>query len=206
MEAKLIQIHPQNPEERKIKEVVECLKAGGLIVFPTDTIYAIGCDLLNKRAIEKVGKIKSNKPEKFHLSIICEEMSQIALFAKNLSTPTFKLMKSLLPGPYSFILQANSNIPKLFDSKKKTVGIRMPSNKIAVVIVKFLGNPLVTTSIKNHDKILEYSTDPEQIFEEYKNIVDIIIDGGSGGNKPSTVIDCTGEEPTLVRLGLGVWS
>jgi len=200
-----LEIHPKNPEERKITEVVQCLKAGGIIIYPTDTVYAIGCDLLNKRAVEKVGKLKSAKPEKLNLSFICNDLSHISEYVRNLPTPTFKLMKSLLPGPYAFILEANGNVPKLLDTKKKTVGIRIPNHAIPRNIVNLLGNPLVTTSIKNDDEIIEYTTDPDEIYEDYKNLVDMIINGGNGGNVPSTILDCTGNEPKLVRSGLGEW-
>jgi tRNA threonylcarbamoyl adenosine modification protein (Sua5/YciO/YrdC/YwlC family) len=200
-----LEIHPNNPEPRKIQQVVECLTSGGVIIYPTDTVYAIGCDLFQKKAIEKVGKLKSNKPEKLNLSFICNDLSHISQYVKNLSNTNFKLMKSLLPGPYAFILEANSNVPKLLDTKKKTVGIRIPNHPIPQEIVKILGNPLVTTSIKSDDLILEYTTYPEQIHEDYKNQVDMVIAGGIGGNIPSTVLDCTGTEPVLIRQGLGEW-
>lgn len=205
MAATYIHIHPKNPEERKIAEVVQCLKSGGIIIYPTDTVYAIGCDLLNKKAVEKVGKLKSTKPEKLNLSFICNDLSHISEYVRNLPTPTFKLMKSLLPGPYAFILEANSNVPKLLDTKKKTVGIRIPNHPIPRNIVQMLGNPLVTTSIKNDDEIIEYTTDPDEIFEDYKNLVDMVINGGNGGNIPSTILDCTAMNPILVRSGLGEW-
>lgn len=205
MSAIYLEIHPNNPEPRKIQQVVECLTSGGVIIYPTDTVYAIGCDLFQKKAIEKVGKLKSNKPEKLNLSFICNDLSHISQYVKNLSNTNFKLMKSLLPGPYAFILEANSNVPKLLDTKKKTVGIRIPNHPIPQEIVKILGNPLVTTSIKSDDLILEYTTYPEQIHEDYKNQVDMVIAGGIGGNIPSTVLDCTGTEPVLIRQGLGEW-
>jgi tRNA threonylcarbamoyl adenosine modification protein (Sua5/YciO/YrdC/YwlC family) len=200
-----IDIHPDNPEERKIKEVVECLRRGGVIIYPTDTVYAIGCDLLNKKAVERVGKLKSIKPEKLNLSFICNDLSHISEYVKNLPTSTFKIMKKLLPGPYAFILEANNNVPRLLDNKKKTVGIRIPNHAIPRTIVRVLGNPLVTTSIKNDDEIIEYTTDPEEIYKDYKHLVDLIINGGMGGNVPSTILDCTNTEPVLVREGLGKW-
>ncbi|MDX2190013.1 MAG: L-threonylcarbamoyladenylate synthase [Bacteroidota bacterium] len=205
MPAEFINIHPINPETRKIDEVVQCLKKGGVIIYPTDTVYAIGCDLFNNKAVQKVCKLKEMKPEKMNLAFICNDMSQISHYVKNLSTPNFKLMKSLLPGPYAFILEASSEVPKILDVKKKQVAIRIPNHNIPRAIVRELGNPLVTTSIKNDDAIKEYTTDPEEIFAEYKHLVDYIIDGGVGNNIPSTIIDCIDDSPRVIRRGLGDW-
>ena len=206
MSAIYLELNSINPQERKIREIVSCLRDGGIIIYPTDTVYAIGCDLFNNKAVQKVSKLKGVKPEKMNLSFICNDLSHISEFVRNLSTGHFKLMKSLLPGPYTFILEANNQVPKILDTKKKSVGIRIPNHEIPRSIVRELGNPLVTTSIKNDDEILEYTTNPDDIFDDYKNIVDIIINGGYGGNIPSTVIDCTSDEPVLIRKGLGEWN
>jgi tRNA threonylcarbamoyl adenosine modification protein (Sua5/YciO/YrdC/YwlC family) len=206
MSAEYLQIHPKNPEESKILKVVRCLQDGGVVIYPTDTIYGLGCDLFNTKAVQRVSKLKGIKPEKMNLSLICYDLSHIAEYTKNLPTTTFKTMKSLLPGAYTFILEANHKVPKILDAKKKTVGIRIPNHPIPRMIVKELGNPLVTTSIKNEDEILTYATDPEEIYEEYKHKVDMVIDGGFGGNIPSTIIDYTDNEPVLIRKGLGEWN
>lgn len=198
----LLEIHPQNPDIRKIKTITECVKNGGVIIFPTDTIYSFGCSLLKYKAIEKLAKLKNVRPEKHNFSIICSDLSNISTYAK-VSTPAYKLMKKVLPGPYTFILPASSNVPNYFSTNKKTVGIRVPDSKICLEIIKQLEHPLVSTSIHDDDEIIEYSTDPELIYEKYKNQVDIVIHGGYGGNIPSTVIDYTLEKPTLVREGAG---
>jgi len=205
MPAQYLEVHPKNPESKKIKEVVDCLMGGGIIIYPTDTIYGLGCDLKNSKAVQRLCKAKGIKPEKINLSFICQDMSHIAEYTKNMPTNIFKLMKSLLPGPYTFILDANTNVPKILDTKKKTVGIRIPNHPLPIEIVQLLGNPLVTTSIKSEDEILEYTTDPEEIYEEYKHQVDIVIAAGYGGNVPSTILDCTSGIPILVRQGLGVF-
>jgi tRNA threonylcarbamoyl adenosine modification protein (Sua5/YciO/YrdC/YwlC family) len=205
MAALLIEIHPKNPESKKIKEVVDCLKAGGIIIYPTDTIYGLGCDLKNSKAVQKLCKVKGIKPEKINLSFICQDMSHISEYTKQLPSNIFKLMKNILPGPYTIILDANTNVPKILDTKKKTVGIRIPNHPLPIDIVKMLENPLVTTSIKSEDQILEYTTDPDQIYEEYKHQVDIVVSAGFGGNVPSTILDCTSGVPILVRQGLGEW-
>lgn len=202
MAAELIKLYEENPDPRKIKQITDILKDGGVIIYPTDTIYGLGCDLTNRKAIDKLCRVKGIKPGKINLSFICEDMSHISDYVKNLSTPTFKLMKKNLPGPFTFILPANSNVPKIVNANKKTVGIRIPDNKIPIAIVKSLGNPLITTSLKDDD-IVEYPTDPEEIYENFKNLVDVIIDGGYGRNSPSTVIDCTKEPAEIVREGLG---
>jgi tRNA threonylcarbamoyl adenosine modification protein (Sua5/YciO/YrdC/YwlC family) len=204
MSAEFLKIHPQNPEMRKINRVVDTLRNGGIIVYPTDTIYGIGCDLMNRKAVEKLCKILGIKPNKLDLSFICNDLSHIAEFVKRIDTPVFKTLKRLLPGPYTFILESNSRVPKILDVNKKTVGIRIPDHIIPRTIVAELGNPLITSSIKDDDLIKEYTTDPEEIFEDFKNLVDIVIDGGNGGNVPSTVVDCTGNELVVVRQGLGI--
>jgi tRNA threonylcarbamoyl adenosine modification protein (Sua5/YciO/YrdC/YwlC family) len=204
MAASFIKLYEENPEERKVKEIAETLRDGGVIIYPTDTIYGLGCDVTNRKAIDKLCWIKGIKPGKINLSFICHDMSQVSEYVKNMSTPTFKLMKKTLPGPYTFILNANSNVPKIVNANKKTVGIRIPDNNIPLAIVRELGNPIITTSIKDDDAYVEYPTDPEEIYEQFKNLVDIVIDGDYGKNIPSTVIDCTtGNLPEIVREGLG---
>ncbi|MBX7225177.1 MAG: threonylcarbamoyl-AMP synthase [Chitinophagales bacterium] len=199
----LLEIHPSNPDERKIKQVVECLKNGGLIIYPTDTVYGLGCDVFNQKAFEKLARLKGIKPEKANFSIVCFDLSHISDFTLNLDTATFKLMKKALPGPFTFILKANNAIPKMFKNNKKTIGIRIPDNLIARTIVKELGNPIVSTSIHSGDEILDYLTDPYEIHEAFEKLVDIVIDGGSGGIIPSTIVNCTGDEPELLREGKG---
>ncbi|MDJ1504483.1 L-threonylcarbamoyladenylate synthase [Xanthocytophaga agilis] len=202
MSAQFIKIHPENPELRKILQVVECLRDGGLVIYPTDTVYGLGCDIHNQRAVEKICHIKGIKPQKINLSFICNDLSHIAEYA-NVDTPVFKLMKKALPGPFTFILRASNDVPRIFHSNKKTVGIRVPDHNIPRMIVKELGHPIITTSVKDDDEIIEYSTDPELIFEKYEHLVDIVIDGGYGNNVASTVVDCTRDEIEVIREGLG---
>jgi len=201
--AEFLKIHPQNPETRKINRVVEVLRTGGIIIYPTDTVYGIGCDLMNRKAIEQLCRILDIKPNKLDLSFICSDLSQISEYAKRMDTPVFKVLKKSLPGPFTFILESSSRVPKILDVNKKTVGIRIPNHKIPRTIVAELGNPLITSSIKDENLIVEYTTDPEEIYEYFKNQVDIVIDGGVGGNVPSTIVDCTGEELKIARQGLG---
>ncbi len=199
----LIQIHPDNPDPRQIKKVVECLKDGGLIIYPTDTVYGFGCDVNNKKAMEKLCRLKGVNIKKHNLAFVCYDLSHIDDFTKHLETSTYKLMKKALPGPFTFILNANSSIPKLFKNKKKEIGIRIPNNNIPREIVKELGNPIVTTSVKNDDMILEYSTDPELIHEYFQNKVDMVISGGYGDSTPSTIVKCTDGYPEIIRKGKG---
>jgi len=203
MTAELLKIHPQNPEARKINHVVEVLKRGGIVIYPTDTIYGIGCDLMNRKSIERLCQIMNIKPQKLDLSFICNDLSHISEFVHRIDTPVFKLLKKSLPGPYTFILESSTRVPKILNVNKKTVGIRIPDHNIPRMIVQQLANPLITTSIKDDDLIKEYTTDPEEIYEDFKHQVDIVIDGGAGGNIPSTVVDCTGNEIVIVRQGLG---
>lgn len=203
MAAELIKIHPINPEMRKINRVVEVLRNGGIIIYPTDTIYGIGCDLMNRKSVERLCWIMGIKPNKLDLSFICNDLSQISEFVKRVDTPVFKLLKSYLPGPFTFILESSNKVPKILDINKKTVGIRIPNHSIPRTLVAELGNPVITSSIKDDDHIKEYTTEPEEIYEDFKNKVDVVIDGGAGGNIPSTVVDCTGEELVIVRQGLG---
>lgn len=200
--AEFIKIYEDNPSEAAIKKVVNVLKNGGLVIYPTDTVYGLGCDITNSRALEKLAKIKGIKLEKANFSFVCSSLSNISDYVKQIDTPTFKILKHALPGPYTFILPGNNDLPKEF-RKKKTVGIRVPNNTIARQIVEQLGNPIVSTSIHDEDEVIEYSTDPELIFEKWQNKVDVVIDGGYGENIPSTIIDLTGNEPAIIREGKG---
>lgn len=199
----LIEIHPDNPEPRKIQTVLECLQNGGLLIYPTDTVYGIGCDIHNSDAIEKLCRLKGVKPNKANFSFICNDLSHISEYTRPFSTSIYKLMRKCLPGAFTFILNANNNVPKLLNSNKKTVGIRVPAHNIPLALVKALGNPLISTSLKTDDEINEYPTDPYLIHEMYEHLVDMVIDAGVGGVHPSTVVDCTGSEPELIRQGLG---
>jgi len=199
----LIRLYDENPNPRDLLKVVEILRDGGVIIYPTDTIYGIGCDITKPKAIERVARIKNVKPEKAALSFIFYDLSNISDYCKPISNTIFKLMKKNLPGPFTFILNANSNIPKLFRNTKKSIGIRVPDNNIIREIVKELGNPILSTSVKDEDTIIEYSTDPELIHEKFGDLVDLVIDGGFGGNIPSTIIDCIGNEPVITRQGKG---
>ena len=194
--AQLLKIYEDNPNEAAVKKAVEVLKNGGLIIYPTDTVYGLGCDITNLKAVEKVAKIKGIKLEKANLSFICSDLSHISDYVKQIDTATFKLLKRALPGPYTFILPGSSNLPKVFKNKK-TVGIRVPDNNIIRAIVKELGNPIISTSIHDEDEVLEYSTDPELIFEKWQNQIELVIDGGYGDNVPSTIIDLSGNEPEV---------
>ena len=200
--AQFIKIYKNNPNEVAIKKVVEVLKNGGLVIYPTDTVYGLGCDITNTKALERIAKIKGVKLEKANFSFICSDLSHISDYIKQIDTSTFKILKRALPGPYTFILPGNNNLPKEF-KKKTTVGIRVPNNAIALEIVRQLGNPIVSTSIHDEDEVLEYSTDPELIFEKWQNLVDIVIDGGYGDNIGSTIIDLSGFEPVVIREGKG---
>lgn len=202
MEAVFIKLYEENPEQKKIDRIVEVLRNGGVIIYPTDTVYGLGCDIFNAKAIERIRAIKGIKGKHLNLSFICYDLSHISAYTKHLDTSKFKLMKKTLPGAYTFILESSSRVPKILNVKKKTVGIRVPDNNIPREIVKTLGNPIITTSIHDDD-IHDYLTDPELIFDEFKNLVDVVIDGGPGKVFPSTVIDLTDDEPLLVREGLG---
>tara|TARA_R110002072_G_scaffold117281_7_gene248235 strand:+ start:30977 stop:31594 length:618 start_codon:yes stop_codon:yes gene_type:complete len=200
--AKLIKLYEENPNEKQILEVVKVLRNGGIIIYPTDTVYGLGCDINNNRALEKIAQIRGVKLEKANFSFVCESLSNVSDYVKQMDTTTFKILKRSLPGPYTFILEGNNNMPSVF-KKKKTVGLRVPDNNIARAIVRELGNPIISTSIRDEDEVIEYTTDPELIFEKWENLVDIVIDGGYGGNIPSTVIDLTQGEPILIREGKG---
>lgn len=203
MPAELLKIHPLNPELRKILRVVDILRNDGLIVYPTDTIYGIGCSLTSKRAIERLCQVKQIKPQKLNLSFICHDLSEIATYVRRIENPVHKIMKRSLPGPFTFILESGSAVPRVLDVNKKTVGVRIPNHAVPQAIVKELGNPLITSSIKDDDDIKTYTTDPEEIFEHLKHKVDLVIDSGVGGNIPSTIIDFTSGEPEIIRQGLG---
>ncbi|MDR2087484.1 MAG: threonylcarbamoyl-AMP synthase [Dysgonamonadaceae bacterium] len=197
----LIKIYEENPNSKAINQVINILREGGIIIYPTDTVYAMGCDALNVRAVEKICKIKGINPQKSNLSIICPNLSNISEYAK-VSNPVFKLMKRNLPGPFTFILNATNSLPKIYKNRKE-VGIRIPGNKIILTLTEELGNPILTTSVRDKDDFMEYCPDPELIDEAYGNIVDRVIDGGYGGLEPSTIVDCTGEEIRIVRQGKG---
>lgn len=203
MAAVFIKLYPENPDPRKISQVIDVLQKGGVIIYPTDTVYGMGCDIFNQKAIERIGLIKGVKPKKEHFSFICYDLSNISEYTRSLSTPVFKLMKKALPGPFTFILAANNKVPKLLNSKKKTVGIRVPDHSIPRLLVKELGQPILTTSIRDEDDVIEYSTDPELIYEKYKDLVDVVIDGGYGNNVASTVVDCSSDQIEVIREGLG---
>jgi tRNA threonylcarbamoyl adenosine modification protein (Sua5/YciO/YrdC/YwlC family) len=200
--AQFLKIYEDKPSAAAIKKVVDVLRDGGLVIYPTDTVYGLGCDITNSRALERIAKIKGIKLEKANFSFICSDLSNLSDYVKQIDTATFKILKRYLPGPYTFILPGNNDLPKEF-RKKKTVGIRVPDNNIALEIVKMLGNPIVSTSIHDEDAVLEYSTDPELIFEKWQNVVDLVIDGGYGDNIGSTIIDLSGHEPVVVREGKG---
>ncbi|MBL7111367.1 MAG: threonylcarbamoyl-AMP synthase [Bacteroidales bacterium] len=199
----LLRVHPDNPGERHLKIVIECLLDGGVIIYPTDTVYALGCDITKIRAVERVARIKGVKLDKANFSLICSSLSQLSDYTSPINNHIFRIMKRVLPGPYTFILNASNNVPRFFQSKKKNVGIRIPDHRVPVEIVEHLGNPIITTSLHHEDEIIDYLTDPEEILEKFSNLVDIVVDSGHGGLIPSTVVDCTSNEPVIIREGLG---
>ncbi len=203
MAAEFIRLYEENPEEDKIQEIVKVLKNGGLIIYPTDTLYGLGCDLFNSSAIEKVMRIKGTKAKSINLSFICYDLSHISEYVKRVDTPVFKVMKKALPGPYTFILDSSNKVPKILNVKKKTVGIRVPNNNIPRMIVKELGHPIISTSIQEDDQSVEYMTDPSLIYDKFENLVDVVIDGGPGNFQPSTILDCTSGEIEVIREGMG---
>jgi len=200
--AEFIKIYEENPNPKEIKRVVDALRKGGLVIYPTDTVYGLGCDITNTKALEKIARIKGIKLAKAKWSFICADLSNLSDYVRQIDTPTFKILKRALPGPYTFVLPGNSKLPKVF-KKKKTVGIRVPDNAIAKAMVEELGNPIVSTSIRDDDELLEYTTDPNLIFEKWEKLVDVVIDGGYGDNMASTVIDLSQGEPEIVREGKG---
>jgi tRNA threonylcarbamoyl adenosine modification protein (Sua5/YciO/YrdC/YwlC family) len=199
----LLRIYPENPNAKHIRQVVDLLEAGGIIIYPTDTVYAMGCDIKANKSIEKIAQFKGMNPENPDLSLIFHDMSQLSEYTVIRDNSTFKLLKRNLPGPFTFIVKANNQIPKLFKNKKKTVGIRIPDNNIVLEIVRELSRPIITTSVHDPDQVIEYTTDPELIHEKYNEIADLVIDGGYGRNEASTIVDCTGNEPLIIRQGLG---
>jgi tRNA threonylcarbamoyl adenosine modification protein (Sua5/YciO/YrdC/YwlC family) len=202
----LLPIHPDNPEPRKIERAVKILQDGGIIIYPTDSVYALGCDITQARAIERICQLKGIKPNKANFSFICHDLAQISAYAKPFSTAIYRAMKTHLPGPFTFILNANNEVPKLLKSNKKTVGIRVPDHPIAQALIQALGNPILSTSLKTvDDPVIEYPTDPKEIHDEYEHQVDLVIDGGYGNNIPSTVVDCTDDDCKVIRQGAGIW-
>lgn len=199
----LLPIHPKDPQPRQIKTVVTTLSKGGTIIYPTDTIYGLGCDILQQKAIEHICRLKKVDPKKAQLSFICSDLSHLSDYAKQLSTSTYRLLKEYLPGPYTFILPASKMVPRILQSKKDTIGLRIPDNSIALAIIKELGRPILSASLPG--EMVEDYTDPQIMFENFGHEVDLVIDGGPGGTEPSTVIDCTGASPVVIRQGLGVW-
>ncbi|MEJ7769838.1 MAG: L-threonylcarbamoyladenylate synthase [Chitinophagaceae bacterium] len=199
----LLSVHPENPQVRNLKTIVECLQDGGIIIYPTDTIYGLGCSILHPKAIEKICRIKNIEPKNARFSFICHNLSDLSTYTKSISTPLYRMLKNYLPGPYTFILPASKQVPKLLKSKKETIGLRIPDNKIACSIIQQLSHPILSTSLPG--EMVEEYTDPELMFENFGNQADIVVDGGLGGMIPSTVIDCTIEPPVLIRRGLGAW-
>ena len=199
----LIKIYPDNPASGKVETVVDILEKGGVIIYPTDSVYGIGCDITKPKAVERVARLKGIKLEKANFSFICHDLSQISDYTKHVDNNIFKLMKKSLPGPFTFILEASNNVPKIFKNKKKTVGIRIPDNNIVREIVRVLGRPIITTSVHDDDEVIEYTTDPELIYEKYRKQVDAVVDGGYGNNIATTVVDCSEGEADIIRQGIG---
>jgi len=200
----LLHVHPDNPNARHIKTIVECLQDGGIIIYPTDTIYGLGCNIFQHKALERIARIKQVEPEKAQLSFICYDLSDLSKYTRSISTPLYRLLKTYLPGPYTFILPASREVPKMLQSKKSTIGLRIPDNNIARTIVHELGSPILSASLPG--EMVEEYTDPELIYENFKNRVDIVVNGGTGSMIPSTIIDCTTDEYTVLRQGAGVWN
>ncbi len=203
MAGEYIRLYPENPSPAKIDHIVNVLRKGGIIIYPTDTIYGLGCDIFNQKAIDRISRIKGLNSHKLQLSFICYNLSEISVYASNVTTPVFKVLKKALPGPFTFIFKSSSRSPKSIRTRKKTVGIRVPDNNIPRDIVRALGNPVITTSLHHDDEVIDYLTDPEQIFARFRNLVDIVIDGGPGKNIPSTVVSCIDESFKVLRQGLG---
>ena len=200
----LLRLHPVNPQPRNVETIINCLLDGGVIVYPTDTIYGLGCDIFQHKAVERICRIKHVDPAKAQLSFICNDLSDLSQYTKSISTPLYRLLKTRLPGPYTFILPASKQVPKILKSKKDTIGLRVPDNMTARSLIRALGHPILSSSLPGDEMVEDY-TDPEIIHEKFGNLVDIVIDGGIGGILPSTIVDCTGDEPVLLRKGLGVW-
>jgi tRNA threonylcarbamoyl adenosine modification protein (Sua5/YciO/YrdC/YwlC family) len=200
----LLNINTDNPEGRKVRQIVDILKNGGVIIYPTDTVYGLGCDIENQKAIDRICQLRGLDPKKANLAMICKDISQISNYTQQINNTIFRVLKKNLPGPFTFILPAANSVPKRFKNRKKTIGVRVPEHNVTAAIVEELGRPILTTSLKSDDEILEYFTDPQDIYDDFKKLVDGVIDSGPGGNVPSTVIDCTGDEPELIREGAGV--
>ena len=200
----LLNIHPDNPQPRLINQVVDSLKKGGIIIYPTDTIYGLGCDITQHKAIERICKIKNIDPAKAQLSFICRDLSHLSDYTKSISTPIYRVLKHYLPGPYTFILPASKQVPRILESKKSTIGLRIPDNTIAMTILEGLGNPILSTSLPG--EMVEEYTDPEIMFDRFGHLVDFVINGGIGGMEPSTILDCTGHDPVIIRQGKGEWN
>lgn len=199
----LLHVHPENPQPRQIKTIVDCLQSGGIIIYPTDTIYGLGCDIFQHKAIERICRIKNVDPQKAQLSFICNDLSDLSTYTKQISTPVYRMLKQYLPGPYTFILPASREVPKILKSKKDTIGLRVPDNKIACAIIRELGHPILSASLPG--EMVEEYTDPEYMHDNFKKLVDLVVDGGIGGMVPSTIVDCTEDEPVVLREGLGEW-
>jgi tRNA threonylcarbamoyl adenosine modification protein (Sua5/YciO/YrdC/YwlC family) len=200
----LLKINPDNPEGRKIDQAVDVLREGGVIIYPTDTVYGLGCDIFNSKAVDRICKLRGLDPVKARLSFICKDISQVADYAQQIDNTVFRLMKKHLPGAFTFVLNSNNKVPKMFKNRKRTIGVRIPDSNICQALVEGLDRPILTASLKSDDEILEYFTDPIDIYEDFGKQVDLVIDGGIGKNQPSTVVDCTGAEPVVLRLGTGV--
>ncbi len=200
----LLEIHPENPEPRKIQQIVDILHRGGTIIYPTDTVYGLGCDIFDNNAVERICRLRGLDPSKAMLSFICKDISMISEFSQQIDNEVFRLMRRNLPGPFTFVLPANNRVPKLFKNRKKTIGVRIPDHTVPLAIVEQLGRPLLTTSLKSDDEIMEYYIDPLDFRDDFEKQVDAIIDSGPGKNLPSTIVDCTGEEPVVIRQGAGV--
>ena len=199
----LLHVHPDNPQPRQIKTIVDCLQSGGIIIYPTDTIYGLGCDIFQHKAIERICRIKNVDPQKAQLSFICNDLSDLSNYTKQISTPVYRMLKQYLPGPYTFILPASREVPKILKSKKDTIGLRVPDNEIARTIIRELGHPILSASLPG--EMVEEYTDPEYMHDNFKKLVDLVVDGGIGGMVPSTIVDCTEDEPVVLREGLGEW-
>lgn len=199
----LLHVHPDNPQARQIKTIVDCLQSGGIIIYPTDTIYGLGCDIFQHKAIERICRIKNVDPQKAQLSFICNDLSDLSTYTKQISTPVYRMLKQYLPGPYTFILPASREVPKILKSKKDTIGLRVPDNEIARTIIRELGRPILSASLPG--EMVEEYTDPEYMYDNFKKLVDLVVDGGIGGMVPSTIVDCTEDEPVVLREGLGEW-
>lgn len=199
----LLHVHPENPQPRQIKTIVDCLQSGGIIIYPTDTIYGLGCDIFQHKAIERICRIKNVDPQKAQLSFICNDLSDLSTYTKQISTPVYRMLKQYLPGPYTFILPASREVPKILKSKKDTIGLRVPDNEIARTIIRESGHPILSASLPG--EMVEEYTDPEYMHDNFKKLVDLVVDGGIGGMVPSTIVDCTEDEPVVLREGLGEW-